>query len=180
MIVIVTMVVIMIMVVVMVMVMIVIAIIVIVVVMPMVIVISIVIAALMPVMWDVFVVVPLVFHEVDAPAASVVLRAMLTPMFFVSRRNVKVDRLGRGILRRLRNHDGLRIDHRRPWSIADVNLPVEPRLTDVDGYSDLGKRGGCNGGPQENCVDCFGHICLCRPVRALPATKVVRWQGNRL
>ena len=139
------------------MVVIVIAIIVIVMVMPMVIVISIVI---MPVVWDVFVVVPVVLHEVDGPAASVVLRAMLTPMFFVSRRNVEVDRLGRGILRRLRNHDRLRIDHWRPWSISDVNLPVEPRLTDADGYADLGKCGGCNGGPQENCVDCFVHMSV--------------------
>ena len=145
------------MVMVMIVAMVVIVIIVIVMVMPMVIVISIVI---MPVVWDVLVVVPVVLHEVDGPAASVVLRAMLTPMFFVSRRNVEVDRLGRGILRRLRNHDRLRIDHWRPWSIADVNLPVEPRLTDADGYADLGKCGGCNGGPQENCVDCFVHMSV--------------------
>ena len=39
----------------------------------------------------VFVVVPVVSHKVDRPTASVVLRAVLAPVFLVARRHVQVD-----------------------------------------------------------------------------------------
>jgi hypothetical protein len=53
-----------------------------------------VIAATVLVTRDVFVVVPVVPHKVDRPAAGVVLPAVLAPVFLVARRYVQVDRLG--------------------------------------------------------------------------------------
>src|SRR5882757_6133100 len=50
------------------------------------------IAAAVLVTRHVFVVVPIVAHKVDPPAAGVVLRAMLCPVFLVARWNVQVDR----------------------------------------------------------------------------------------
>lgn len=90
---------------------------------------------------DVFVVVPIVSYKVDRPAACAVLRTMFVPVFLVSRRDVQVYRRCRNILRRSRNHDGLRIDDRRPRDIADIDLPIETRLADADGYANItGKR----------------------------------------
>jgi len=90
---------------------------------------------------DVFVVVPIVAYEIDRSAACAVLRTMLVPVFLMSRRDVQVYRLCRNILRRSRNHDGLRIDDRRPGNIADIDLPIESRLADADGDANItGKR----------------------------------------
>ena len=43
---------------------------------------------------DVFVVVPIISHEVDRTAAGMVFPTMLVPMLLVSGRNVQVNRLG--------------------------------------------------------------------------------------
>src|SRR5882757_584309 len=51
-----------------------------------------VIAAAVLVTRHVFVVVPIVAHKVDPPAAGVVFRTMLCPVFLVVRCNVQVDR----------------------------------------------------------------------------------------
>ena len=107
------------------------------------------IAALTSVMGDVFVVVPVVPHKVDGSAASMVLGAMFAPVFLMSRWDVQVDRLGRNILRRSLNHHGLRIDNRRPRDISNINLSVEARLPDADGYAYVcGERGSCEGSQQ--------------------------------
>ena len=55
---------------------------------------SVVTPANMFVVGDVFVVVPLISHEVDRPTAGMVFPTMLAPMLLVSRRNMQVDRLG--------------------------------------------------------------------------------------
>jgi hypothetical protein len=67
----------------------------------------IVVAVLALVSRHVFVVIPVVAHEVDPPAAGVVLRAMLAPVVLMPRRHVKVNRRGRNEFRRLPDHHGL-------------------------------------------------------------------------
>jgi hypothetical protein len=52
-----------------------------------------VIPTIMSVARDVFVVVPIIAHEVDGSAAGMVLGTMLAPVLLVSRRDVQVDRL---------------------------------------------------------------------------------------
>jgi hypothetical protein len=100
-----------------------------------------VIVIVMPLPRNVFVVVPIIPHKVDRSTACVVLRAMPVPMLLVSWRDVQVDRLHCNILGRPRNHDRLRIDHGWPRDIADIDLPIEPRLADADGYTYItGKR----------------------------------------
>ena len=74
--------------------------------------------------------VPIVLHEIDAPAARVILGTMTVPMFLVPRRNVQVDRLGVGVLRDGLNDNRLGVEHRRSRRVADNHLPVEPGLVD--------------------------------------------------
>jgi len=50
-----------------------------------------VIPAIMSVTRDVFVVVPVIAHEVDRSAAGIVLGTMLAPVLLVPRRDVQVD-----------------------------------------------------------------------------------------
>ena len=52
-----------------------------------------VIPTIMSVARDVFVVVPIIAHEVDRSAAGMVLGTMLAPVLLVPRRDVQVDRL---------------------------------------------------------------------------------------
>ena len=87
---------------------------------------------MMFVMRDVLVVVPIIPHKVDPAAAGIVLRAMLAPVLLMSRRDMQVNRRCGHILRRLRDDHGLRIDHRRARSAADIDLTVEARLADGD------------------------------------------------
>src|SRR5271167_2678838 len=92
----------------------------------------IVVAVLVLVSRHVLVVVPVVAHEVDPPAAGVVLRTMLAPVLLVPRRHVKVNRRGRNELRRLLDHHGLRIDQLWLRKVADIDLAEESRLADSD------------------------------------------------
>src|SRR5215813_3206254 len=91
---------------------------------------------------DVFVVVPVIFDEVDRAAAGMILAAMFVPVLLMAGRHVQVNRCGCNILRCWRNDDRLRVDDRRPRDVADVDLSVEPGLTNADRYADVsGKRG---------------------------------------
>lgn len=99
---------------------------------------------LMSVARRIFVVVPLVAHEVDRPTAGVILRAMLAPMLFMAGRDVQIDRWCRHELRRLRHDDRLRIDDRGSRDASQFDLSIKARLTQGDGYTDVGgkRRGG--------------------------------------
>jgi len=55
----------------------------------------------------VFIVVPVIAYEVDAPAAGIVLSTMLIPVPLVTRRHVQVNRRGHKEFRRLSDHDWL-------------------------------------------------------------------------
>jgi len=95
----------------------------------------IVVAVLVLVSWYVFVVVPVIAHEVDPPAASVVLRTMLAPVLLVPWRYVQVNRRGRNELRRLLDHHRLRIDQLRLRKIADIDLAEDSGLADSDRHA---------------------------------------------
>ena len=93
------------------------------------------VAVLVLVSRHVFVVVPVIAHEVDPPAAGVVLRTMLAPVLLVPRRYVKVNRRGRNEFRRLLDHHGLRIDQLRLRKVADIDLAEESGLADTDRHA---------------------------------------------
>ena len=89
------------------------------------------------VMRNVFVLVPGVLHKVDPLAAGIVLAAVLAPVFRVARGHVQVNRLA---LYGCLVHDSrLLIDHLWLRIAADVDAPIEARLTDTDGNSDIGR-----------------------------------------
>ena len=93
---------------------------------------------------DVFFVVPIVAHEIDRPAARVVLRAMLAPVLLVPRRDVQVDRLDSHVLRGPHCYDRLRIYDGRPGDVADIDLPKESGFTQRNRHADIAcKCGRC-------------------------------------
>lgn len=99
---------------------------------------TLVIIASMAVMRDVFVVVPVVAHEVDRYTACIIFCAMLSPVLFMPGRYVQVDRLGRNIRRRAYDHDRLGINNRRARNIANVDLSVETWLPNGDRHAHIG------------------------------------------
>ena len=99
------------------------------------------------VMGNVFVLVPGVLHKVDPLAAGIVLAAVLAPVFRVARGHVQVNRLA---LYGCLVHDSrLLIDHLWLRIAADVDAPIEARLTDTDGNSDIGRE--CREGDGSEC-----------------------------
>ena len=91
----------------------------------------IVVAVLALVSRHVFVMVPVIAHEVDPPAAGVVLRTMHAPVPLVPRRHVKVNRRSGNEFRRLPDHHGLRINQLWLGSVADIDLTEESGLADM-------------------------------------------------
>ena len=95
----------------------------------------IVVAVLALVSRHVFVVVPVIAHEVDPPAAGVVLRTMHAPVPLVPRRHVQVNRRSGNEFRRLPDHHGLRINQLWLGSVADIDLTEESGLADSDRHT---------------------------------------------
>src|SRR5882724_1823891 len=90
--------------------------------------------------------VPVVTHEINRPAAGAVLAAMLGPVLGVAGRNAQVEwrpMLDGDVL----DDHRVAVDHAWLRKITDVDLPIESRLADVDGYADVGGEGGCT----DNC-----------------------------
>ena len=98
---------------------------------------------LMSVARDVLIVVPIMTYEVDGSAAGIVFRAVLAPVLFMPWRYVQVDRRGRNIRRRTYDDDGLRIDHGRPWNVANVDLSIESGLPDGERHTHVGAERRC-------------------------------------
>jgi len=123
-----------------------------------------VIAAPVLVTRHVFVVVPVVSHKVDRPAAGVVPRAMLTPVFLVPRRHVQVDRRGGNKLRRPLDHDGLPENQLWLRDVANIDLPVEAGLADADRHTHIGgKRRGHTHAEHSRTQDFFHTLILSSP-----------------
>jgi hypothetical protein len=89
----------------------------------------------------VFIVVPVIAHEIDRPAAGVVLRAVFAPVFLVARRHVQVERRGREELRHLLDHHRLGINNWRLRNAADVDLSEESGLADSDRHANIAGKG---------------------------------------
>lgn len=94
------------------------------------------IAVLLPVVWSIFAVVPVVLHKIDAFAASVVLVTIPAPMPGVILRNAQVDR--RALHHYVLDHSRLRIDDSRRRRIADVETAVKAGFAYVDRDADIG------------------------------------------
>ena len=96
-----------------------------------------VISVVFTVMGDVGIVVPVISNEVDRLAAGVVLAAMLTPISFMSRPHVKINRGWQRVTATPYGNDRRAID--KPWcrSIPNVDSAKKPRFTDVDRDSDV-------------------------------------------
>lgn len=115
----------------------------------------------------VFVVVPVVSHKVDRPAAGVVPRAMLTPVFLVPRRHVQVDRRGGNKLRRPLDHDGLPENQLWLRDVANIDLPVEAGLADADRHTHIGgKRRGHAHAKHSRTQEFFHTLILASPEAA--------------
>ena len=133
-----------------------------------------VIAAPVLVTRHVFVVVPVVSHKVDRPAAGVVLRAMLTPVFLVARRHVQVDRRGGNKLRRPLDHNGLRVNQLWPRDVANIDLPVEAGLADADRHTHIGGKRRGHTGAEHNRTQDISHTLIL----SSPSTTGVQIQGE--
>lgn len=81
--------------------------------------------------------VPAVLHEVDRPAAGVVLVAMLAPVLLVGRRHPQVDRFRRALEFGPGNDHRLLDDQLGLGESADVDSTVDPRLADAYGHADV-------------------------------------------
>jgi len=81
--------------------------------------------------------VPIVANKIHGPAARVIFRAMSCPMPFLSRRHMQVHRLiDESAI--AADHYGPGVDQGgRSWHLADIDLPEQPRLTDIDGDADI-------------------------------------------
>jgi hypothetical protein len=82
--------------------------------------------------------VPIVIYKVDRLATSVVLAAILSPVFLVFCRHAHVDWLLNHTRWRGLYQDWLRIDHLWLWEVADVDAAIEAGLANLDGNADIG------------------------------------------
>ena len=84
------------------------------------------------------VVIPLIAYKIDRPATGVVFMTMFSPMFFVSRRNMQIERRMRHTHRQGTDHDRLRINDLWPWKVSDIDLAIKAWLTNADRHADIG------------------------------------------
>ena len=84
------------------------------------------------------VVIPLISHEIDGPATSIVFVTMSFPMFFVSGRNMQIERRIRHTHRHGTDHDRLWINDLWPWKVSDIDLAIKAWLTNADRHADIG------------------------------------------
>lgn len=98
------------------------------------------------IMRDVLVLVPVVAYKIDPFTAGVVFAAMLLPVSGMARWNVQID--WRAVHCHALDDPGLTIeDAGGRIAVANVDLAVETRLANADGYADIGREyrsGDCN------------------------------------
>ena len=83
------------------------------------------------------IIVPFVLDKIDGSAAGVILLAVFPPIFLMARRNTQVHGFLDDPSPWRRNDDGFGMDNLRLGIVADVDVAVEPGLTDRDGYADV-------------------------------------------
>lgn len=88
---------------------------------------------------------PLLLHEINRLSASTVPPAIIAPVLLMLGWYVEVDRLALFHIWLWRNHDWPLHNDRRGRKIADIDAPVDARLRNPDGDTDLcaRDRGGC-------------------------------------
>jgi len=78
---------------------------------------------------DIVAFIPVILHEIDAFIAGVVFVAVFAPMFGVILMYTQIN--GRAVSSRALDYDRLSINHAWCREFADVELPIEARLSDA-------------------------------------------------
>lgn len=82
------------------------------------------------IMWDIFAVVPVVLHKVDALAAGIILAAVLAPVFRVTWRYAQID--GWAVHRYPLDYHRLTVEHLWLWVTTNIELTIEAWLANAD------------------------------------------------
>ncbi len=85
--------------------------------------------------WHVLALIPIIAHKEYPFTTGMVSVAVLTPVLGVPWRYPQID--GWAIVRHPFNHDGTGINYLRGRDVADINTPVEARLPNRNGYSNV-------------------------------------------
>lgn len=101
-------------------------------------------------------VIPFVLHKVDPLSTGIIPVAVSAPVSGVATGYMHVDR--RAVHRCSMDGPWLSIDHLRRRVAADVDLPVEAGLADVDGHSDVGRERRNGGSSQCGCEEQMFHV----------------------
>ena len=102
-----------------------------------------VLTVLLPVARHVFVVVPVVLYKIDSLAACVVLAAVATPVFCMSRRYAQID--GRSHCRDTLDYPWPTINNGWLIIVPDIESAVETGLAYADRYANIGAESGEGG-----------------------------------
>jgi hypothetical protein len=89
-------------------------------------------------MRNIDIIVPLIPHEIDRLAASIIFAAVLAPVFLMTRRHMEVDRLSNNVNRCGPNHNGLCVNELGLRKVSDINATIKTRLADTDRHTDIG------------------------------------------
>lgn len=81
--------------------------------------------------------VPAILDEIHRHAACPVTSATVSPVFFFTRAYAQIDRGGGHVHWRRLHENRLGIDHLGAWVRADIHLPIEARLANTDGNTDI-------------------------------------------
>lgn len=81
---------------------------------------------------------PLLLHKIDGLTAGVVASAILGLFFLMARWHIQINWSLVDGDRGLHDDDRLRINEARLWKAADVDAPINARLVDADGCTDVG------------------------------------------
>jgi len=103
----------------------------------------------LPIMGDIFMLVPVVLHEVDVPVAGMVMVTIPFPVLDMAWRDVQVDR--RAVHLGTFDNHRLWIDEHRRRGITNIDLAVKARLTHADRDPDVGGIGGDGAGGKQSC-----------------------------
>ena len=88
---------------------------------------------------DIGLLIPLVADKIHGLTTGVVLRAVLTPTPFVTRRHMQIQRLAHLAARHPLDQHGSPVDDLWLRIVADIKTPVEAGLAETDGNAKVGR-----------------------------------------
>lgn len=84
------------------------------------------------------IIVPLIAHEIDRLAASIIFTAVFAPFFLMTRRYVQIDWLSYNVNRCGPNNDWFCVNKFWLRIAADVNAAIKTGLSDADRHPNIG------------------------------------------